>query len=298
MRTDALVAITGANSATAQSLIPRLHDLNYQTTGLIRTPANIGTNTIIPDWTNAKEAITALKEADFIIHLTGDANAKNKDAYKASNYTTTRLVADAAASGICKRIIYLSYADASTHEKNNYLRYKGEAEGLLQATGKDIVIFRCPVIIDAPGQSSRMDALFVSQKGRPVPTFGDGQQLMRPLYRGDVVAAIIAALHTGPPGTYDLSGPEQFTIDEFIRMVNGPSNQKSSSAGRSAPDRPVRILHIPAWLARTLAQFLPAISPDFVDLMLNHTNSRFSPDAFSRFGITPTPVSSLFQSPL
>ena len=40
------------------------------------------------------------------------------------------------------------------------------------------------------------------------------------VYRGDVVNAIIAALEKGKPGIYELSGAEEMTINQFIRLVN------------------------------------------------------------------------------
>ena len=272
------VVITSANGATASLLIPRLKEKGYHTIGLIRKPAPIGADEIITDWMNAPAAKTALAHADYIIHLSGDANARNKSGYRESNYSTTKLVADHAGKNKSQRIIYLSYANAAARQKNLYLRYKGEAEDLLLRTGKEVVIFRCPVIIDAPGKASKMDVLFLSQKGRSVKTIGNGEQKMHPVYRGDVVNALLASLETGSPGIYELSGPEEITINGFIRLVN--------------QDPSVKITHIPAWLAVILSRFIPDLSPTFVDLMLHHSDSAYSPDTYREFGITPTSLTS------
>src|SRR6186713_583376 len=214
------IVITSANCATAALLIPRLRQNGYYTTGLIRRPANIGTDAVITDWMHSEAAKQAMADADHIIHLSGDANAGNNHQYKEANYTTTKRVADCIRNGRCRRVIYLSYAHAATSQHNLYLHYKGHAEHLLQETRKESVIFRCPVIVDAPGQPSRMDQLFHSKRGRPVPAIGDGRQKMNPVYRGDVVAAILSALVSGRAGVYDLSGPEEMTIDDFIRLAN------------------------------------------------------------------------------
>jgi nucleoside-diphosphate-sugar epimerase len=277
------IVITSANGATAGILIPRLREKGYHTTGFIRQPATVGTDETITDWMNAPAAKNALAMADFIIHLSGDANAKNKAAYIEANYTTTERVAGHARNGMARRIIYLSYANAGTRQKNRYLHYKGEAEKLLLDTGKDVVIFRCPVIIDAPGKASRMDDLFKSKKGKPVPVIGDGRQKMRPVYRGDVVDAIVAALEKGDAGTYELSGPEEMTVIDFIRLANR--------------DPAVKMRPIPGWLAFLLSRFIPDLSPTFVDLMLHHTDSAYNPDTYRVFGITPTSVSGLLLMP-
>jgi nucleoside-diphosphate-sugar epimerase len=277
------VVITSANCATAGLLIPRLRQKGYYTTGLIRRPAAVGADAVITDWMHSEAAKKAMAEADHIIHLSGDANAGNNHQYKDSNYNTTKLVADCVRGGGCRRVIYLSYAHAATSQENLYLHYKGHAEHLLQQTGKEAVIFRCPVIVDAPGQPSRMDELFLSKKGRPVPVIGNGRQKMRPVYRGDVVSAILSALVSGRSGVYELSGPEEMTIDDFIRLAN--------------QDPSVRIRHIPAWLAKILGHAVPALSPTFVDLMLYHTQSVYNPETYEEFGLVPSPISALFSSP-
>ena len=302
MQARGKIVITSANCATADLLIPRLREKGYHITGLIRTPAAIGTNETISDWMNSTAAKEALATADAIIHLSGDANAKNKAAYAEANFATTKLVVDSVKlvthsmqptpgsggdSGANKgaktqRIIYLSYANASIDKKNLYLHYKGEAERLLLHTGKEVVIFRCPVIIDAPGKASRIDDLFIAKKGKAVPVLGNGLQKIRPLYRGDVVNIIVAALEKGQPGVYELSGPEEMTVNDLIRMAN--------------QDRDVKMKHIPAWIVPLLSRLFPGLSPTFADLMLHYTNSIYDPGTFREFGVQPTPITSLWHS--
>ncbi|HEY4289055.1 MAG TPA: NAD-dependent epimerase/dehydratase family protein [Puia sp.] len=274
------IVITSANCATAGLLIPRLQDKGYHVTGLIRTPAAIGADETISNWMNSTAAKKALATADSIIHLSGDANGKNRAAYGEANYTTTKLVTDSIRNEKRQRIIYLSYANAGPGEENLYLHYKGEAEQLLLHTGKEAVIFRCPVIIDAPGKTSRIDDLFIAKKGKAVPVLGNGLQKIRPLYRGDVVNIIEAALEKGQRGVYDLSGPEEMTVNDLIRLANRDPN--------------VKMRHIPAWIVPLLSRLVPGLSPTFADLMLHHTNSIYSPGTFQEFGVAPTSITSLW----
>ena len=275
------IVITSANCATAGLLIPRLREKGYYITGLIRTPAAIGTDETISNWMNSTAAKEALAAADGIIHLSGDANAKNKAAYAEANFATTKLVTDSM-NKKQQRIIYLSYANASIDQKNLYLHYKGEAERLLLHTGKEVVIFRCPVIIDAPGKASRIDDLFMAKKGKAVPVLGNGLQKIRPLYRGDVVNIIVAALEKGQPGVYELSGPEEMTVNDLIHSANRNPN--------------VKMRHIPAWIVPLLSRLVPGLSPTFAELMLHHTNSIYNPGTFREFGVLPTPITKLFIS--
>jgi len=283
------VVITSANGATAGLLIPLLRAKGYHTVGLIRREAAIGTDETVTDWMGAagaggeagaalsNAARHALAGADIIIHLSGDANAKNKAAYREANYTTTRLVADAIrGNGKKQRIVYLSYANASVKKKNLYLRYKGEAEKLLMDTGKEVVIFRCPVIVDAPGTASKMDELFIARKGKAVPVIGNGLLKMRPVYRGDVARVVVAALEKGRPGIYELSGPEEMSLNSFIRLANR--------------DEDVKMRHIPGWMAFVLSYIIPGLSSTFVDLMLHHTASVYDPATYREFGAAPTSI--------
>ncbi|HTI94593.1 MAG TPA: hypothetical protein VL727_28570, partial [Puia sp.] len=80
------IVITSANCATAGLLIPRLREKGYHVTGLIRAPAAIGADVIISDWMNSTAAKEALATAEGVVHLSGDANAKNRAAYIGANY--------------------------------------------------------------------------------------------------------------------------------------------------------------------------------------------------------------------
>jgi NADH dehydrogenase len=266
------IVITSANSATGSLLIPALKAAGHYTIGLVRKPVDTAADEVITDWMNAAAARQALAGADVVVHLSGELNAKNESMYAEANRNTARIVAENACAS---RIIYPGYPHASSGEKNYYLRYKGQAEELLHQTGIPLVIFRCPVIIDAPDKASKIDVLFKSQKGRPVPVIGSGRQKMRPVYRGTVVEAIVSALGTGRPGVYELSGPDEMTVDEFIRLAN-PGG--------------VRLLHIPGWLAFALSRVLPGLSSTFVDMMLHYTSSVYDPATYQEFGIKPVSI--------
>jgi nucleoside-diphosphate-sugar epimerase len=275
------VVITSANCVTAGLLIPILKAKGFYTTGLIRKPATLATDETITNWMDSEKARMALVNADYIIHLSGEINAKKKSAYKEANVKTTQIVADMTKGSNAKRIIFLSYPNAVIHHNNYYLHYKAEAERLLVNTQKEVIIFRCPVIIDSPDKPSRIDTLFIAKNGKGVPVIGNGNQKMHPVYRGDVVNAIVAALDKGKPGIHELSGAEEMTINEFIRIVN--------------QNPQVKINHTPALLAKILSRFIPTLSSTFVDIMLNHTNSIYVPEVYREFGIAPASITSMWN---
>jgi len=279
------IVITSANSATGSMLIPVLKAAGHYIIGLVRKPVDLPADEVITDWMHAPAAVRALEGADVIIHLSGELNAKNERLYKEANLETARVVAKYAGSA---RLIYLSYPHASSGEKNFYLQTKGQAEEVLHQTGIPLVVFRCPVIIDAPDKVSKIDVLFKARGGTvplfgwdwPVPVIGSGQQTMRPVYRGTVVEAIASAAAGGGAGVYELSGVDEVTVDEFIRLANPPG---------------VRLLHLPGWLAFALSRVLPELSSTFVDMMLHHTGSVFDPATYREFGIEPVSVVGMWK---
>lgn len=277
------VVITSANCFTAGLLIPRLKAKGYHTIGLIRKPGVLECDETIPDWMNSAAARRALTEADHIIHLSGEINSKKEAVYIESTVTTTKIVTDAARKGNARRIIFLSYPGADAGHKNLYLRYKGKAEDMLINLNRGAFIFRCPIIIDSPDKPSRIDTLFISQNGKAVPLIGNGHQKMHPVYRGDVVDTIIGALERGSPGIYELSGSEEMTTNQFIRLVN--------------QDPAVKISHTSAWLARLLGYFVKGLSPTFVDILLDHTNSRYDVKTYHEFGTSATSLTELWSKP-
>jgi len=266
------IVITSANSATGSMLIPVLEAAGHYIIGLVRKPVDLPADEVITDWMHNPEAARALEGADVVVHLSGELNAKSMRLYEEANKTTTAIVTRYTKA---KRIIYLSYPHASSGEKNYYLHFKGQAEELLHRTGIPVVIFRCPVIIDAPDKVSKIDVLFRSRKGWPLPVIGSGRQTMRPVYRGNVVEAIASAVEGGRDGVYELSGVDEVTVDEFIRLAN-PSG--------------VWLLHIPGWMAFALSRVLPELSSTFVDMMLHHTASVYDPATYREFGVEPVSI--------
>jgi len=279
------IVITSANSATGLMLIPVLKAAGHYTIGLVRRSMELPADEVITDWMHAPEAARAIGEADVVVHLSGELNAKRAELYEEANKATTIIVARFTKA---KRIIYLSYPHASPGEKNHYLRTKGQAEEVLRRTGIPLVVFRCPVIIDAPGKASKLDVLFKAPKGRvplpgwdwPVPVIGSGRQTMRPVYRGTVVEAITSAVVGGRAGVYELSGMDEVTIDEFIRLANPLG---------------VRLVHIPGWMAFALSRVLPELSSTFVDMMLHHTGSVYDPGTYLEFGIQPVSIVEMWR---
>jgi NADH dehydrogenase len=248
------VVVTGANGQVGNALLTRLVGVPVHTVGLVQGAQYVHATRLLSGSLHAPPSAQALREADVIVHLAGALRPQPPNTYRAANVHTTQAVAQALRHGRARRVLFLSYVGASESSPNLYLRTKGEAERLLAATGKEVVVFRCTHIIGppaAPGPTAQ--ALLAPPTGR-VAVLGSGRQRVQPVFLGDVAAALAAAMERGAPGTYDLAGPESMTLDELVALLNR--------------DRDVRLRHLPDPLARALAHLKTSLPRALVDVML------------------------------
>lgn len=255
------VVVTGASGFVGSALLRALEHTSARTIALVRRPARVPAARVLAGPLDAPWAIDALEAADQVVHLAGALRPDTS--YWDANVETAAAVARAVRRGVTRQIVLLSYIGASVTARNEYLRSKAEAERILAATGRDLVVVRAAHIIGAPDAPGAMAEALRARPDGTVLVPGDGLQPVAPVFVGDVVAAIAAALAgggpgaspgSGPePGTYDLPGPDTMTLNELVALVN---------RGRA------RIRHVPERLARLAALFIPSLPAALVDVML------------------------------
>jgi nucleoside-diphosphate-sugar epimerase len=252
------VAITGASGQVGTLLRERLE----------------GEARVVPlgrddDWPGA------IVTADAVVHLAGTLQPRRGESYEEANVEPARIVADAAAAGSCERIVFLSYVGASASSRNAYLRGKAAAEELLVGSGVPTTIFRCLHIYGPPERPGPTAGAFLAEEGKAVTVPGSGRQRIQPLYIGDVVSTVAAAVTQPEPptGTFDLGGPEEMSMDEFVRALNDPD---------------VKIRHLPPPVARFAARLAPSLTPALMDLLLvDNLTATPAAQVSERFGFTP-----------
>jgi NADH dehydrogenase len=197
----------------------------------------------------------AFRDAEAVVHLAGALLPRKPNTYRRANLDTALATAAALAGSAAQRVVFLSFLTARPDASNSYLRYKGEAEEALRSSGISAVIFRCDHIYGPPAEPGPTASAFITKSGRVV-VLGRGTQRLAPLYRDDVVEAIVhAALDTETPtGTFELAGPEVVTMEEFARLLNS---------------QPIRIRRIPATVARLLGRVASTLTPELVDVLLS-----------------------------
>jgi nucleoside-diphosphate-sugar epimerase len=133
-----------------------------------------------------------------------------------------------------------------------------------------VTVFRCTHIIGPPSSPGPTAASLLATGNNFVTVLGNGKQRVAPVYLGDVVAAIEAAISSGQAGTFDLQGPEEMSLDDLVRRLNGPAK--------------VSIAHVPAVVARLLPFVGPKLPGPLIDVMLKdcrseHPTAHFALDA-------------------
>jgi NADH dehydrogenase len=250
------VAITGASGQVGTLLSERLR---------VR-PNPVAVLNRGDDWA------AGIESAEAVVHLAGTLQPKGRNTYEAANVDTTEAVAGAVRGGDVQRIVFLSYVGADPASSNAYLRSKGRAEQILQGTGAPVTIFRCVHIYGPPDRPGPTAGAFIAKGRGPVSVPGSGHQWIAPLYIGDVADAVLIAATDpeAPVGTFELGGPDEMTMDQFVRTVNRPG---------------VRLMHLPPVVARGLAHVVPTLTPALMELLLaDNVPSADPAETASRFG--------------
>ncbi len=254
------VAITGASGQVGTLLAAKLAAAGVEVTPLGRAD----------DWA------AGITGADAVAALAGTLKPEHGDDFGSANVATVEKTVAALHGGGTKRIAFLSYVGAAADSGNAYLRSKFEAEQLLLGAGVPVAIFRCLHIFGPPGHPGPTAGAFIATGDRAVIVPGNGRQRIAPLYVDDVATALASALTDpeAPTGVFELGGPEEMSMDDFVRAVNGGE---------------ARIRHLPAPLARVSARLSPALTPALMDLLLRDNVTATEPtEVGAKFGFTPT----------
>ncbi len=238
----------------------------------------------IVDYTDASGLAAACAGCEAIVHLVGiireSAHASFHDAHEAPAEALTQAARDAGVG----RIVYLSILGANAGSSNACLASRARTETILADSGIPTVSLRVPMVLGEDDYASA--ALFRNARAakRVAFTFRS-RSLEQPIFAGDVVAAIVAALSERvAPGILELAGPVALPRRELI-----------AAAASTLSIAPVRVLSLPLWLGRTLAWTLERAtsSPPLTRAMLgvlDHDDSIDPTPAAKALGLHLTPL--------
>ena len=175
-----------------------------------------------------------VRGCDVVINLVGVLHdARGARGFAAAHVELARKLVAASREAGVRRFLQMSALAAVPDAPSAYLRSKGEAERIVRESGLDWTIFR-PSVIFGPEDSflnffARLLRLF------PVFPLGSPGAQFQPVYVGDVAKAFVHALSDSGSigGSYDLCGPQRYTLRELVTWVGRAINRPRPVIGLS-----------------------------------------------------------------
>ncbi len=270
-----MILVTGGTGLAGAAVVRELARRRKQVAVLSRDQASIGRR--FPDLSvearqgdvrDAESLRTAFANVEAVINCVQFPNSPIENKRKGWTFEqidyqgTVRQVEAATKAGV-QRFVYISAVGANTRAEKHWFVAKGRAEEAVRASGMRHVIFR-PSWLYGPEDVALNRFLGFARRLRFVPIFGDGQQLMQPLFVDDLGRLLADALERSDAEgeTFEAGGPERMTMDAVVRTA-------MDVAGLRRP-----IVHQPVALGKLLASFLqflpgPPLTPDAVDFIAN-----------------------------
>ena len=173
---------------------------------------------------------------------------------------TERLALAAVAAGV-RRIVYISGAGAAPDAERSWFRAKWRAEQAVRDSGIAHTIIR-PTWVYGPRDVALNRFLGFAKILPFVPLTGAGTQLLAPVFVDDVARLAADALRAenARDETFEIGGPETFTMREVIRVALRVSGRR-----RPLLPAPAVLLKIAAWPLQFLPN--PPLTPSAVDFV-------------------------------
>jgi uncharacterized protein YbjT (DUF2867 family) len=177
---------------------------------------------------------------DAVVNLAGILHGPD---FKLAHVELAQAVVNACREARIKRLLHMSALGADPAAPSEYLRTKGVGErAVLAADDLEVTVFRPSVIF---GPDDRFLNLFAQLAAlTPVLALAGPGARFQPVYVGDVVKAMLAALDSREAGgkRHDLCGPKEYTLRELMEFVCAATGRKRLVVG--LPDS---LAYLQAW---------------------------------------------------
>ena len=270
------ILILGASGNIGSLLIEKLCKKDYEIVAFIRENSSIvhlkkyEIRIIKGDLEKSETIIPALEGIDIVINTSYIVFAKN--ILKAIEDSKSKI----------KRVIYIGSTGIYTKLPSKSANDKRTAEEIIKKSSIPYTILR-PTMIYGTGKDRNIFRLISFLHRYPVfPIFGNGENLLQPVYIEDVVQSIISSLNTSNAlnKIYDIGGKNALTYNQLI-----------DTTARYINKRIIRI-HLPVMLSLQIARIIKRIIGKFPIseeqiLRLNEDKTVDISDAVKDFGYTP-----------
>jgi uncharacterized protein YbjT (DUF2867 family) len=231
------ILITGSSGFIGRHLVRALladgHQLVCAVRNVSRQHATSGIDYVEADFT--RDLLPAaweprLENIDAVINAVGIIRENGEQTFAALHTEAPRALFAACARKNIRLIVQISALGADEEAESRYHLSKKAADDFLREHKLPAVILQ-PSLVYGPGGAST--ALFNTLATMPFLTrFGNGEQMVQPVYIADVVDAVRAALSTagGPPKCVAVVGPAAMTLVEFLAALRAAMRKKPTFA--------------------------------------------------------------------
>jgi len=206
-------AITDALRADGHEVTIVTHDRKYADVAGFRYGDMLKPETLRPAVEGAEAVIQSANFPTYPIEKPG----RRHTFMEFDGVGTEHLVAAAERSG-ARRYVFISGAGTSAGSHKSYYRaiWRGE-----QAVLNSRLAGFClrPTLVFGPRDKGLNRILRAARLMPLVPIVGDGRQLHQPVYVGDVAEAVRQSFARGVEGTFEIGGPERFSIEEMLQRL-------------------------------------------------------------------------------
>lgn len=286
------IVITGAAGLVGQNLVARLKTRpDLELVGIDKHAANIRLfRQVHPDVTIIEADLAqpgswsdCFAGADSVVVNQAQIGGLYEAEFEANNVTATRHILAAAEKHGVPYLVGISSSVVNSAADDFYTRSKTAQELLFDACRIPHVTLR-PTLMFGWFDRKHLGWLRRFMDRTPVfPIPGSGRFTRQPLYVGDFVSIIVAAIEQRKTGTYDISGLEQITYDDLIVMIHGIVKSRA------------RLIHIPyrmfwalLWIYAQVDKKPPFTTGQLEALVIPETFPVI--DWPGQFGITSTPL--------
>jgi uncharacterized protein YbjT (DUF2867 family) len=225
------IVITGANSASGQAILRCAPEAGVSSSALvaavrsdraadeIRPLLAEGSSLAKVSYDDPNSLDAAFRGASAIIHLAGILVEGPGSTYEQANVATARGVVEAAKLAAVAKFVLVSAIGADEKSSNGYYRTKGQAEGVVRASGLCYTILRAPLLLGPETEGAA--ALARNARGPKAKLIGGGRNFQQPLYVDDLARAAIAATQPSVASnrTLDLVGPVSLLERELVERA-------------------------------------------------------------------------------
>jgi nucleoside-diphosphate-sugar epimerase len=286
------IVVTGAAGLVGQNLIARLcAKPGYRLLGIDKHATNTallarlhpGIEVLRADLADSGHWQNALAGADAVVVNQAQIGGLRREDFIRNNIMATERVLEAAARHRVPYLVQVSSSVVNSRAQDFYVETKTAQEALALASGLPMVVLR-PTLMFGWFDRKHLGWLRRFMSRSPVvPVPGSGRFMRQPLYAGDFAAIIVACLETRERGIHDISGLEQITYIDLIRLI-----REIVGARCLVPRIPYALFGL---LLATYARFDP--DPPFTTKQLE---ALVLPETFpvtdwpTRFGVRATPL--------